>query len=198
MTVQQNFDGKITAKSAIIVSVLVKATTDKNLSNLSAREPINNTLGIEDEEIFSTNILELFDHKPMTKILVIEDEESVRENILELLEVEGFDALAAENGLIGIAKAQQQHPDLILCDIRMPELDGYGVLTALRAEPATATIPFLFLTAKAGKTELKRGIELGANAYITKPFALTELLKAIAQALLSADRPTASPKKNVA
>ncbi|MFB8790069.1 MAG: response regulator [Potamolinea sp.] len=115
----------------------------------------------------------------MTKILVIEDEESVRENILELLEVEGFNAISAENGLIGLAKAQQQHPDLILCDIRMPELDGYGVLTALRAEPTTARIPFMFLTAKAAKSDLKRGIELGANAYITKPFALTELLKAI-------------------
>lgn len=198
MTVQQNFDGKITAKSEIIVNALLEVTTDKNLTNLPATEPITKTLGIKDEENFSTNIMELLEHKPMTKILVIEDEESVRENILELLEVEGFDTLAAENGLIGLAKAQQQHPDLILCDIRMPELDGYGVLTALRAQPATATIPFMFLTAKAAKNELKRGIELGANAYITKPFALKELLKAIAQALLSANRPTACPQKNVA
>jgi CheY-like chemotaxis protein len=128
--------------------------------------------------------MELFAPKSMKKILVIEDEESVRENILELLEVEGFDAIAAENGCIGLAKAQQHRPDLILCDIRMPELDGYGVLTALRASPATATIPVMFLTAKAAKTELKRGIELGANAYITKPFSLTELLKAISLLLV--------------
>lgn len=116
----------------------------------------------------------------MTKILVIEDEETVRENILELLDAEGFEALSAENGRIGLDMAQQQLPDLILCDVRMPELDGYGVLTALRSEAETATIPFMFLTAKAAKTDLSYGLELGANAYITKPFTLTELLDAIA------------------
>ncbi|HEY9797206.1 MAG TPA: response regulator [Leptolyngbyaceae cyanobacterium] len=116
----------------------------------------------------------------MTKILVIEDEETVRENILELLDAEGFEALSAENGRIGLDLAQQQLPDLILCDVRMPELDGYGVLTALRSEAETATIPFMFLTAKAAKTDLIYGLELGANAYITKPFTLTELLDAIA------------------
>lgn len=115
----------------------------------------------------------------MTKILVIEDEATVRENILELLDAEGFDAIAAENGRIGLFVAQQELPDLILCDVRMPELDGYGVLTALRAEPATAKIPFMFLTAKAAKTDLSQGMELGANAYITKPFTLVELLDAI-------------------
>lgn len=116
----------------------------------------------------------------MTKILVIEDEATVRENILELLDAEGFDAIAAENGRIGLFVAQQELPDLILCDVRMPELDGYGVLTALRAQPATAKIPFMFLTAKAAKTDLSQGMELGANAYITKPFTLVELLDAIA------------------
>jgi CheY-like chemotaxis protein len=115
----------------------------------------------------------------MTKILVIEDEETVRENILELLDAEGFEAIAAENGRIGLNLAQQHLPDLILCDIRMPELDGYGVLSALRSEPETAEIPFMFLTAKAAKTELNLGMELGANAYITKPFTLVELLTAI-------------------
>src|SRR5919199_4655842 len=120
----------------------------------------------------------------MTKILVIEDEETVRENILELLDAEGFEAIAAENGRIGLNLAQQHRPDLILCDIRMPELDGYGVLSALRSEPETAEIPFMFLTAKAAKTDLNFGMELGANAYITKPFTLVELLTVIAQALL--------------
>jgi len=115
----------------------------------------------------------------MTKILVIEDEETVRENILELLDAEGFEAIAAENGRIGLNLAQQHRPDLILCDIRMPELDGYGVLSALRSEPETAEIPFMFLTAKAAKTDLNFGMELGANAYITKPFTLVELLTAI-------------------
>ncbi|HEY9649359.1 MAG TPA: response regulator [Coleofasciculaceae cyanobacterium] len=115
----------------------------------------------------------------MTKILVIEDEEAVRENIMELLDAEGFEALAAENGRIGVELAQQQLPDLILCDVRMPELDGHGVLTALRSQPTTASIPFMFLTAKAAITDLSKGLELGANAYITKPFTLTELLMAI-------------------
>ena len=115
----------------------------------------------------------------MTKILVIEDEETVRENILELLDAEGFEAIAAENGRIGLNLAQQHRPDLILCDIRMPELDGYGVLSALRSAPETAEIPFLFLTAKAAKTDVNLGMELGASNYITKPFTLMELLTAI-------------------
>jgi DNA-binding response OmpR family regulator len=119
----------------------------------------------------------------MTKILVIEDEESVRENILELLDTEGFEALAAKNGRIGLFVAHQELPDLILCDIRMPELDGYGVLTGLRSEPTTASIPFIFLTAKAAKTDLNLGLELGAHAYITKPFTLVELLDTIEQVL---------------
>jgi Response regulators consisting of a CheY-like receiver domain and a winged-helix DNA-binding domain len=120
----------------------------------------------------------------MTKILVIEDEGTVRENILELLDAEGFEALAAENGRIGLELAKQHLPDLILCDVRMPELDGYGVLTGLRSEATTAAIPFLFLTAKAAKTDLTYGLELGATDYITKPFTLSQLLEAIAQALL--------------
>jgi CheY-like chemotaxis protein len=119
----------------------------------------------------------------MTKILVIEDEETVRENILELLDAEGFEAFSAPNGRVGLALALQVLPDLILCDVRMPELDGYGVLKALRAEPTTAAIPLMFLTAKAAKTDLSYGMELGANAYITKPFALSQLLSAIAKVL---------------
>jgi two-component system, sensor histidine kinase and response regulator len=123
----------------------------------------------------------------MRKILVIEDEETVRENILELLDAEGFEAIAAQNGRIGVNLAQQHLPDLILCDVRMPELDGYGVLKALRSEPATVAIPLIFLTAKAAKTDLSYGLELGANAYITKPFTLTELLGAISQILSQGD-----------
>jgi CheY-like chemotaxis protein len=125
----------------------------------------------------------------MTKILVIEDEETVRENILELLDAEGFEAIAAENGRIGLELAKRYLPDLILCDVRMPELDGYGVLTALRSEVTTTEIPFLFLTAKAAKTDLSYGLELGATAYITKPFTLSELLDAIAQALHASKAP---------
>jgi Response regulators consisting of a CheY-like receiver domain and a winged-helix DNA-binding domain len=116
----------------------------------------------------------------MAKILVIEDEESIRENILELLEAENFEALGAANGKVGIKMAIAQMPDLILCDMMMPEIDGQGVLKALRAEPVTATIPFIFLTAKADKTDIRLGMEQGADDYITKPCTPQELLKAIA------------------
>lgn len=119
----------------------------------------------------------------MTKILLIEDEEPVRENVLELLEAEGFEAIAAENGLIGLELARQLLPDLILCDLRMPELDGYGVLKALRSEAKTKQIPVMFLTAKAAKTDLSFGLDLGADAYITKPFFFCDLLSAIAMLL---------------
>lgn len=114
------------------------------------------------------------------KILVIEDEEFVRENIIELLDAEGLDVIAAENGRIGLDLAKQQQPDLILCDVMMPELDGYGVLTALRQSSFLARIPFIFLTAKASKTDFRQGMELGADDYLTKPFTRAELLGAIA------------------
>lgn len=119
----------------------------------------------------------------MTKILVIENEESIRENIVELLEIEEFETLSAENGKIGLAIAQSTHPDLILCDVMMPELDGYGVIEALRKEPETMMIPFIFLTAKADKLDLRKGMELGADDYLTKPFTPSELLKAISTRL---------------
>lgn len=116
----------------------------------------------------------------MAKILVIEDEESIRENILELLEAENFEGIGATNGKIGIKLAIAQIPDLILCDMMMPEIDGHGVLKALRSDPLTATIPFIFLTAKAEKIDIRTGMEMGADDYITKPCTPQELLKAIA------------------
>jgi CheY-like chemotaxis protein len=116
----------------------------------------------------------------MKKILVIEDEPTVRANILELLEAEDFYALGAENGFIGALWAREHSPDLIICDVMMPELDGYEVLAVLRQEPVTATIPFIFLTAMADKTDLRQGMELGADDYLTKPFTPDELLGAIA------------------
>ncbi len=116
----------------------------------------------------------------MTKILVIEDETPIRENILELLDAEEFEAIGAENGKIGIQLAVAEMPDLILCDVMMPELDGYGVLKALRDTKATATIPFIFLTALADKGDTRKGMELGADDYLTKPCTPDELLKAIA------------------
>lgn len=121
--------------------------------------------------------------KQIKKILVIEDEEFVRENIIELLYSEGLQVFGAENGRIGIDLAQQQQPDLILCDVMMPELDGYGVLTTLRQDSILATIPFIFLTAKATKADFRQGMELGADDYLTKPFTRAELLGAIASRL---------------
>jgi diguanylate cyclase (GGDEF)-like protein len=119
----------------------------------------------------------------MKKILVIEDEEFVRENLLELLDTEGFEVIGAENGRIGLDLAKAMEPDLILCDVMMPDLDGYGVLSKLRQEPAMASIPFIFLTAKAAKTDFRQGMELGADDYLTKPFTRAELLGAIASRL---------------
>jgi len=116
----------------------------------------------------------------VAKILVIEDEESIRENILDLLEAENFEGIGAINGQAGIKLANEQIPDLILCDMMMPEVDGHGVLKALRSEPLTATIPFIFLTAKADKSDIRTGMEQGADDYITKPCTPQELLKAIA------------------
>lgn len=115
----------------------------------------------------------------MAKILVIEDESLIRENIVELLEAEDFEVFDAENGNIGVKLAYEHQPDLILCDVMMPELDGYGVLMKLQENPITATIPFIFLTAKADLGDVRKAMQLGADDYLTKPCTATELLKAI-------------------
>lgn len=119
----------------------------------------------------------------MTKILVIEDEAQLRSNTLQILEFEDFHTLEAENGLVGVQLAQEQVPDLILCDVMMPELDGYDVLARLRQNPTTANIPFIFTTAKASKADLRRGMELGADDYLAKPFTADELMGAISTRL---------------
>jgi signal transduction histidine kinase len=115
----------------------------------------------------------------MKKILVIEDELAVRENLLELLDAEDFEAVGADNGKEGVELAQTHQPDLIICDVMMPELDGFGVLASLRSCQCTAAIPFIFLTAKADKMDLRQGMSLGADDYLTKPFTRAELLEAI-------------------
>jgi two-component system sensor histidine kinase/response regulator len=119
----------------------------------------------------------------MTKVLAIEDETAIRENLVELLEMEEFEVFSAENGQKGVELALKHQPDLILCDVMMPELDGYGVLDRLRKNSATATIPFIFLTALSDKTATRKGMELGADDYLTKPFSHKELLSAIASRL---------------
>jgi len=115
----------------------------------------------------------------MKKILLIEDQPQMRRNIATILEMEGFEVTTAENGRRGVEAARSGKPDLILCDVMMPELGGYGVLQALREDKFTATIPFVFLTAKGEKTDLRAGMNLGADDYLTKPVTKDELLAAI-------------------
>lgn len=115
----------------------------------------------------------------MKKILLIEDNLEIRENTEEILELAGFNVLTAENGKVGASTAQKELPDLIVCDIMMPVLDGYGVLHILNRNPKTANIPFIFLTAKADRADFRKGMSLGADDYLTKPFDESELLDAI-------------------
>ncbi|MFN6568708.1 response regulator [Dendronalium sp. ChiSLP03b] len=115
----------------------------------------------------------------MNKILVIEDDINMRQNILDLLDNENFKVIGVENGRLGVRLAQEEIPDLIICDIMMPELDGYETLKALRQNPTTAIIPLIFLTAKSDKTDFRQAMELGADDYIIKPFTRAELLAAI-------------------
>jgi len=113
------------------------------------------------------------------QVLIIEDNTDIRENIVEILELADFTVLQANNGKIGVDLALRNKPDIILCDIMMPDLDGYGVLYMLNKNPETATIPFIFLTAKAERVDLRKGMEMGADDYLTKPFDDIELLNAI-------------------
>ncbi|MGL6338759.1 MAG: response regulator transcription factor [Waterburya sp.] len=116
----------------------------------------------------------------MTKILVIENDRETREMLLEWLELEGFEVISAENGLQGVEQAHTNLPDVIICDVKIPKLDGYGVLKTLRQNLDTAIIPLIFLTDKSSKKEMRQGMELGANDYLVKPFTPEELLGAIA------------------
>lgn len=111
--------------------------------------------------------------------MVIEDQNVMRDNLLELLETEEFEVIGAENGKIGVELALKDPPDVILCDVMMPELDGYSVLQSLRSHRQTATIPFIFLTAKSDRVDLRQGMELGADDYLTKPYTPDEVIKAI-------------------
>ena len=115
----------------------------------------------------------------MKRILVIEDESEMRRNLTTILRLENFHALAAENGRAGLELARKEKPDVILCDVMMPELDGYGVIAALRANADTVAIPFIFLTARGEKPDIRAGMNLGADDYLTKPVAKADLLGAI-------------------
>ena len=123
----------------------------------------------------------------MKKVLIIEDNKDVRENTADLLELADYKVDTAENGKIGVEMAKQLLPDVILCDIMMPELDGYEVLQKLSKNAKTASIPFIFLTSKAEKTDMRKGMNLGADDYLTKPFNENELLEAIESRLKKND-----------
>src|SRR5579859_1770313 len=115
----------------------------------------------------------------MKKILLIEDNLDIRENTSEILSLANYEVFTAENGKDGVKIVKEKTPDLIICDIMMPELDGYGVLHILNKDPETAQIPFIFLTAKTEKSDIRKGMDLGADDYLTKPFDETQLLNAV-------------------
>jgi DNA-binding NarL/FixJ family response regulator len=129
------------------------------------------------------------------KILVIEDEPEMRRDLVCILRLEKFQPIAAENGRAGVAAARSENPDLILCDVMMPDLDGYGVLAALRADVGTAATPFIFLTAKGEKPDIRTGMNLGADDYLTKPVAKADLLAAIRTRLKRAEQQVKSEFK---
>src|SRR5215831_14446452 len=123
----------------------------------------------------------------MKTILLIEDNKDVRENTAEILGLSNYKVLTAENGKTGAALALKEKPDLIICDIMMPVLDGYGVLHLLGKNKETAGIPFIFLTAKTDRADMRKGMEMGADDYITKPFEESELLNAVEARLRKAE-----------
>lgn len=114
----------------------------------------------------------------MNKILVIEDEIKLRETVSELLSISGYEVIKAEDGLDGLEKVKQTNPDLIICDVMMPKLDGYGFIEQLK-KTDYANIPVLFLTAKTELVDLEKGIALGAKSYIIKPFTFEDLKRIV-------------------
>lgn len=113
------------------------------------------------------------------RILIIEDQTPMRRNLALMLQMEGYEVASAENGRLGLEKVREFQPDLVVCDVMMPEMDGYAVVQALRSEKATATLPFIFLTAKGDKGDLRVGMNFGADDYLTKPVIREDMLAAI-------------------
>jgi CheY-like chemotaxis protein len=124
----------------------------------------------------------------MKKILVIEDEDSIRENIYDVLSLNDFEIFTAENGIEGVRLATKINPDLILCDIMMPQMDGYDVLDAIKGDEKSIFTPFIFISAKSNHEDIRKGMNLGADDYLIKPFLLQDLLKIVDSKLADADR----------
>ncbi|MDC8003773.1 response regulator [Aureisphaera galaxeae] len=123
----------------------------------------------------------------MKKVLIIEDDTALRENTAELLEISGYSVVTAPNGRVGIEKAKTESPDIVVCDIMMPEVDGYQVLESLSGSADTMYTPFVFLSAKTEHKEIRKGMDLGADDYLTKPFEEEELLSALESRLAKAE-----------
>lgn len=121
------------------------------------------------------------------KILIIEDQAPMRRNVALMLQMEGYQTCVAENGRVGVDTAKQERPDLILCDVMMPEMDGYAVIQALREDEAFDNTPFIFLTAKSDRTDVRLGMNFGADDYLTKPVVRDDLLAAVQTRLARAD-----------
>ncbi|MBT1686482.1 response regulator [Dawidia soli] len=119
----------------------------------------------------------------MKTVLIIEDNPEIRENTAEILELSGFHVITASNGQQGLAMVTDPVPDIILCDIMMPQVDGYEVIRQLKADPATASIPFVYLTARGEKNEVKLAMDLGACGFIRKPFDAGDLIRTVTQCL---------------
>ena len=115
----------------------------------------------------------------MKRILIIDDTHNLREEIVNVLELEGFTVVTAENGRVGLERIHAERPDLVLCDLMMPQMDGYETLKAIRANPETSTLPVIVLTARDDEQCMTRGAELGADDYITMPFRIPDLLRAM-------------------
>lgn len=119
----------------------------------------------------------------MKTVLIIEDNKEIRENTIELLELAGYRVIDVEHGKAGIEAAERELPDIILCDIMMPQADGYEVLESLKSNASTSNIPFIYLTASAEKKEIQKAMDMGANAYICKPFDVNELMDTVERLL---------------
>jgi len=132
----------------------------------------------------------------MKTVLIVEDNTTLRENISEILALKGYNILTALDGKTGLAMAKEKKPDIILCDVLMPEMDGYNAFNSLKDSPYTMNIPFIFITAEASNKEIENGLAVGADGYITKPFDGNELCAAIDRCLVPAKKSAHNKTEN--